>query len=93
VQIGMNFAGGVAQLKGTVQARSVSAGRTVIQQTESKELFSPWGQQLDVVPLAKIELAVAVILGPDVKVRAGGGLDFPGYDRFNIAVVYLFGVR
>jgi hypothetical protein len=93
VQIGMNFAGGIGSLKGTVQVTSVSRTGTIVQRVEAAELFAPWGQELSIVPLAKVELAVAAIVGPDVKVRVSGGFDFPGYDRVNIAVVYFFGAR
>jgi len=93
VQIGMNFAGGVAQLKGSVRAVSVSPAGTTAQDVEAKELFAPWGYQPNVVPLGKIEIAVAAILAPDLKLRVGGGFDFPGYNRINASLVYLIGAR
>jgi hypothetical protein len=93
VQIGMNFAGGVAELNGTVHELSVSPTGAVSQNVDASTLFAPGGHQIKVIPLAKIEFAVAGILGPDLKIRAGGGFDFPGYNKFNIAVVYFFGAR
>jgi hypothetical protein len=40
-------------------------------------------------PLGKVELQGAVILGPSLKVKVGGGFNFPGTGA-RIAVVYLF---
>lgn len=93
VQIGMTFAGGVAELKGSVRVDAVTPAGTDTQSVEAKNVFAPWMHNLRVVPLGRIELTGAAILGPGLKLRAGGGLDFPGYNRFNVALVYLFGAR
>ena len=93
VQIGMNFAGGVAHLNGTAHEVTVTGPGSVNQDVPASTLFAPGGNEWKAVPLAKAEVAVGVILGPDLKIRASGGLDLPGYDRFNITVVYLFGAR
>lgn len=93
VQLGMNFAGGVAQSNGTVHEVSVSRTGSSSQDVAASTLLAPGGQELKAVPLAKVEFAVAGILGPDLKIRASGGFDFPGYDKFSITVVYLFGAR
>jgi hypothetical protein len=43
--------------------------------------------------LGKVELAVGFIVAPGLKIRAAGGLDFPGTSMFNISGVYLFGAK
>jgi hypothetical protein len=83
----------VGQLKGTVRATSVTSTGTSVDNVDAKVLFAPWGNEMDLMPLGRIELAVAVILGPDLKVRASGGFDFPGYNIVNFGLVYLFGAR
>jgi hypothetical protein len=93
VQIGMNFAGGVAELKGALHEATVSRTGSVSQDVPASTLFIVSGHDVKTVPLAKIEFAVAGILGPDLKIRASGGVDFPGYDKFSITLVYLFGAR
>jgi hypothetical protein len=96
VQIGLNVGGGIAVPKGTVISRSSSTQTTTFNnQTmtftdnsefsqEAKEVLFP------VVPLGKVEAAVAVILAPGLKVRVSGGLNVPGYSA-RIGLVYLFG--
>jgi hypothetical protein len=48
---------------------------------------------LRVVPLAKLELTVAGLVAPGLKVRASGGFNFPGYQAGSISLVYFFGPR
>jgi hypothetical protein len=43
------------------------------------------------MPLGKLELAVAVIAAPRLKVRVSGGLNFPGTHRVAVTMVYFFG--
>jgi hypothetical protein len=43
----------------------------------------------ELYPLGKIE-AVGGILAPRLKVRASGGLNYPGTQIFSLGVVYLF---
>jgi hypothetical protein len=93
VQIGMNFAGGVGELNGTAHETSVSRSGTVSQDVDASTLFAPGGKVIKAVPLGKIEFAVAGILAPDLKIRASGGFDMPGYDKFSLTLVYLFGAR
>ena len=93
VQIGMNLAVGVAQIKGTVRSMAVTGTGTTIEEVDAKTLFQPCGTDIKVVPLGKLEFAVAGILGPDVKVRGSGGFDSLGYSTFSIAVVYFVGAR
>lgn len=98
VQIGINLAVGVASLDGTVHERVATAPRPGVVQSVTADvspssLISPGGHDLTVAPIGKLELAVAGIIGPDLKVRASGGLNFPGYSKFSLAVVYLIHAR
>ena len=93
VQIGVNLGGGVGKLDGEVRELTIAAGGTNEQAVEAAKLFAPAGVQFKIVPLFKLELAVAGILGPDLKVRASGGLNLPGYSVFNLSVSYFFGAR
>lgn len=43
------------------------------------------------MPFGKLELAVAVITAPGLKVRVSGGLNFPGTQTVAITALYLFG--
>ena len=101
VQVGVNFSGGFGVYSGTATQtrhdsdfvfvppnsnRIVERAPVTTPGIEAKTLFA-----LDTVPLGKLELAVAGILAPGVKVRVGYGLDFPGYPIFSVSGVYLFG--
>lgn len=44
-----------------------------------------------VLPMAKIELAVTGIVADNLKVRASGGVNLPGVQRFSVTAIYLFG--
>ena len=102
VQIGMVFGGGVGSAKGTIESRYVFAEQTfinnrviytpveVLETRDAKELIYP-GNGL--VPLGRLEVAVAGIIAPGFKVRASGGLSFPGVHSFSITGLYLFGAR
>ena len=104
VQIGMNVGGGIGSLKGDLEVREFDVdvtcpqgrctGRqredvfTVDVNDEDNRLYP-----LPVYPLGKVEVAVGVILAPGLKVRASGGLDFPGTRTFAITGVYLIGAN
>lgn len=103
VQIGMNLAIGVGQLRGSIDRSAVFFSGTVAnpgvqaaafeaQPVEAKMLFAPWGRQVDWVPLGKVEFAVGGILTPSLKIRASGGFNMPGTQIFSINALYLFGV-
>ena len=91
VQIGLTYGIGVGQAKGTVTERDIQSGDSRI--IEAKQFFSPFGQEVKVVPLAELQLAVAVIAGPGFKMRASGGLNYPGTTTFTITGVYMFGAK
>ena len=46
-----------------------------------------------IVPLAKVEVAAALLLFPGFKVRASGGIDSPGTRTVGLTATYLFGAR
>lgn len=91
VQIGMIFGIGAGQASGTVQEFDKFTGLT--EEIEAKHFFSPMGQEIPVVPLARLELAVAAIVMPGLKIRASGGINYPGVARITLGAVYLFGER
>jgi hypothetical protein len=102
VQIGLTYGGGVGWLGG--QARGVEFDPERGMQTVERPadalfsegevgLFSVMDYTLKPVPLARLELSVAGLVLPGVKVRASGGFNFPGYQVGSISVVYLFGSR
>jgi hypothetical protein len=43
------------------------------------------------IPIGKIEIAGTVILTPQVKLRIGGGLNYPGRTTFGVTGLYFFG--
>ena len=103
VQIGMNLAGGVGKVSGHVEERrsevdfvfdpvrrqTVPRFYETVEITEAKTLLAGH----DIVPLAKIELAAAVLVAPGLKVRVSGGFNVPGYRTFGVTSTYLFGSR
>jgi hypothetical protein len=101
VQIGLTYGAGVGWLGG--RARGVefdSEGTRAVERTPDAlfdegevGLFSVMDYTLKPVPLARLELSVAGLVLPGVKVRASGGFNFPGYQVGSISVVYLFGSR
>jgi hypothetical protein len=104
VQIGMNLAIGIGQLRGTVDQSALffagtngNPGSPVASfgaaPVDAKKLFAPFGHQIDWVPLGKVELAVAGIILPGLKVRASGGFNMPGTQKFSINAIYMFGAE
>jgi len=101
VQIGVTYGGGVGQLAG--RARGVEFDEQGTKPVERPVnglfdqgdvgLLSVADYTLKPVPLAKLELSLAGLIAPGLKVRASGGFNFPGYEVGNISVVYLFGSR
>jgi hypothetical protein len=94
VQVGLNLAGGVAQIRGFVrgqyqpfdaQAQSFSA------LVPARDIFEYAGRTVDWLPIAKVELGVATMLGDRAKVRVSGGLNLPGFQVVNVTFSYLLG--
>lgn len=91
VQIGMIFGVGVGTASGSVT--EFNKELDVSEEVEGKRFFSFMGEELPVVPLGRLELAVAAIVMPGLKVRASGGINYPGVATFTVGGVYLFGER
>lgn len=104
-QVGMNLGvGAMAVAGGTVTKTattsdvtfdprtfrpSVSTGATT-EVLDGKAFLADLGVPT-ILPSAKIELAVTGILADNVKVRASGGVNLPGVQRFAVTAIYLFG--
>jgi hypothetical protein len=87
VQLGMVGAVGVGWLRGRVSKRTITEeGDVESFDANVGELFPP---STSVVPLARLEIVVAGIVMPSLKVRAGGGFSMPGYHTFAVTVMYL----
>jgi hypothetical protein len=102
VQIGVTFAGGVARIDGTsdrfIEHLVVNGGNvTVVTDTAGSGPFQQSLQDLpqdwDVVPIGRVELSVGYLARPGLKLRATGGVNFPGFHRIGLHVQYLFGAR
>jgi hypothetical protein len=100
VQIGLNFAGGMGSYSGTATKTEWSSDfqfvppniqRIVERQPTTETVDAKTLFISERVPLGKLELAVAGIVAPGLKVRVGYGLDFPGYPVFSLSGIYLFG--
>jgi hypothetical protein len=103
LQIGLNMGVGTGTLKGDVETHEYSVdfvgfnqqtGKSIGRQTEkifiepaTALFFSKW------VPVGDLQAAVSVIVARGVKVRAAGGIGWPGDHMFTLTGVYLFGAR
>ncbi len=101
VQIGLDVAGGVGWMKGTATERltqtqggfsnpppnSTTNLPTTVTETEvpASTLVA-----VDPVPIGRVELAVGFILGPQLKVRASGGMNIPGTHIFSVSASVFF---
>ena len=102
VQIGATFAGGIAEIQGTsdrfiehliVNGSTVSRGTENLGSAPFKGTLQDLPQEWDVVPIGRAELGVGVLVAPGLKIRASGGVNFPGYHRAGVYAQYLFGAR
>ncbi len=94
VQIGLEFGAGVARLGGLADRMDAEAGG-VIESVPARTAMALRGiDKLGIdglVPLGRLELAVAAIPLWGLKVKAKGGLNFPGTQVFSVSAHYLFG--
>ena len=91
-QIGVNVGGGLAEMRGFVTGSVQSAGGTAISAPIGfSELFTLAGTNLSVLPLARVEIAGAGLIGDRVKVRVGGGFNMPGIQVASVSVSWLMG--
>lgn len=88
VQIGLDYGAGVGRFEGAVDATTSGGAALDVLVEDALDL---WG--IGIFPVGRVELAVAVIAAPGLKVRAKGGINFPGVQTFSISANYLFGAR
>ena len=99
-QLGVTFAGGLAKMGGSVTAHmlnpvqvpstatvAVEPGHTVREMAAAEMLGNI--DISSIFPLARAEATVALRVTPRLKVRAGGGFNFPG-TAINVGATYLF---
>jgi hypothetical protein len=94
VQVGLNLAGGIGQLRGFVRGeydpyRSDAQSFTALIPT--RDIFEYAGRAVDWLPLAKVELGVTTLVGDRAKIRVSGGLNVPGFQIINVSFSYLLG--
>ena len=96
VQIGLEFGAGVARIDGLADRVDVETGG-VIESASARTALALRGiDKLGIdglVPLGRLELAVAAIPVWGLKVKVKGGLNFPGTEIFSLSVHYLFGAN
>jgi len=83
VQIGILMGIGAAQIKGTATRNNTTA-------VPAAEALRPLNLDIKFSPLARLELGVAIIVAEGFKVRASGGLTYPGYTTFSVGGIFLF---
>jgi hypothetical protein len=105
VQFGMNLAGGAAvHASGTVTRTSTTTYTTFDPATRrismsadrTTTVFDGPGFLEDlglprVLPVGKVELAIAGVVTRNVKIRASGGVNLPGMQSFSLTGIYFFG--
>ena len=82
-QIGLVFSAGAAAVKGSAHENGLVV--------DAKKAFQPFGVETSVQPLGGLELAAAIVAGPNFKVRMTGGFSWPGIVQFGIGGLYFFG--
>lgn len=104
IQVGVDLAGGVGVLKGFAERREPdtiftdvrNAQGQIIGQTSTTIINSTIVDAkalmgLDPTLIGRVELAVAGILMPQLKVRFSGGINFPGMHSASLTASYFFG--
>ena len=90
VQVGMLGAVGLGWLEGTVAKHTITNDSDTQTTVDAGEFYPP---SMSVMPLVRIELAVAGVIVPGFKIRASGGWGLPGYHTFGIGFIYLIPQR
>jgi hypothetical protein len=100
-QVGVNVAGGIAGLSGTIikttddvqvtgfnpqNGQVTTAPRHVVETSDAADELVPK------MPLFKLEVEGAAIITPALKAKVSGGLNFPGFGM-RLGLVYLFGAN
>jgi len=99
-QVGVNVAGGIAKLSGTVVRTqddydttfNPQTGRVTVVPTHTVETKDAATELFPKFPLIKIELEGAAVITPALKATISGGLNFPGMGM-RAGLVYLFGAH
>jgi len=92
LQIGLVYGGGIASFRGTATHTGFGQGGNgdgttdLVETVDAKDTFV-----IEQMPLGDVEIAVAGIIAPGLKVRASGGISFPGKHTFAITINYLIG--
>ena len=94
VQIGLEFGAGVAVLDGLADRVDPASGEVIESVPAGTALALRGVDKLGIdglLPLGRLELAVAAIPVWGMKVKVKGGLNFPGTQVFSLSAHYLFG--
>ena len=102
VQIGINFGGGAMLPKGSAEkhlitTQTITQNGEVIDSSQSRTTEVITAEEafkdilgLSVIPTGRVEAVVGIIVTEHVKVKAGGGVNFPGQHKFTVGATYLF---
>lgn len=104
VQVGLTAGGGIGVVKGTVQKQQTypkmvfdSRGFPVsiiqAQQKDPVPASEMIVEGIKYLPLADVEFTAGILTTPGLKLKAGGGFNFPGPSKFTFGLVYLFGAK
>ena len=102
VQIGIELAGGVGKLSGTLQKTSNDVTNILVNQktgtrtgvlTTTVTTEDVTAEVPGTLPLGRLSLVAALIVHPAIKVRWEGGMLFPGQSFSTVVVTYLFGAH
>jgi hypothetical protein len=89
-QIGVVVGAGLARAQGVAQP---SYGGVPLTPVEAGQVLTLFARQVDFQLLLRAELAAAFRLAPGLKVRFGGGFDWPGTTAVSVTVLYFIGER
>jgi hypothetical protein len=101
VQLGLNIAGGIASVKGTIVETkdetvvtnfNPQTGTTTTTRRHTVENHDAAEELVSKFPLAKVEAEAAILVAPGLKLKVAGGLNFPAYSA-RVGVVYLIGAK
>lgn len=98
VQLGLEFGGGAGWAKGpaTVEREEFIdccplVTETVVEPSTARAALALY-DEVEIMPLYRLEFAAGVILTRGFKLRFTSGFDTFGWQPFRVGVVYLFGV-
>jgi hypothetical protein len=104
VQVGVDVAGGVGAMKGTALKREPESVYTDVRNAQGQIIGQNVSVRIDTSTvgakelmvfdptlLGRVEIAVAAIIAPPLKVRFSGGMNFPGVHTASVTAMYFFG--